>query len=99
MFADIALRRKDMENRRGELSRAISSPATLRRQARRAKCTLRRALADTLTVLTGRRRLSGSEKHDAAMRIVNRVICRKDGAEVVFMPGLFGENQATPASS
>ncbi len=96
VFADIALRRKDMENRRGELSRAISSPAAPVPSA--SEVYTEKALADTLKVLTADE-ITGSEKHDAAMQIVNRVVCRKDGAEVVFMPGLFGENQAIPGGS
>lgn len=86
-MADIAIRRKDIENRRGELSRQLTS-----RQSGCAddprKVVTETILEDTLKVLTSEA-MSGSEKHEAILHIVDRVVCQKDGAEVVFAPGLF----------
>ena len=36
--------------------------------------------------------LTGAEKNDVICRAAARVICQKDGADMVYHPGLFGES-------
>ncbi len=96
VFADIAARRKDVENRLGEIARVgtrRSQPADTGR-----KDTLQKALTDTRAVLLFDT-VPGREKHDTVMQVVQKVVCRKEGAEVVFVPGLFGENEDDPQKS
>jgi site-specific DNA recombinase len=91
VFADIAARRKDLENRRGELNRCLAS-AEADPEGRSDQAITQRALADALGVLTSGA-VAGNRKHDAVMQIVDRVVCLKTGAEVYFIPGIFGENK------
>ena len=87
VFADIAVRRKDLEGKRRALSGSPGRPKV--------------GKTDDSTVMTGLLRsalavlsdpaVPGSEKRTALSSIVERVICRKGGADVVFAPGLFDE--------
>jgi hypothetical protein len=49
------------------------------------------ALEDALTALTDEN-VTGPEKRDLLLPIVDKVICHKDGVEVIFAPGLFSPN-------
>ncbi len=89
-FADIAARRKDMEDRRGVLSVRLSSrPATSRAEAQTPLTA--RVLADAWRVLTDES-VPGATKRQILGTVVQKVICGKEGAKVVFVPGLFGED-------
>ena len=92
VFAQIAGEREGLEARRVSLARVTSA-----RQGGGAMAEpvdLARVLADTRRVLTSEF-VSGPEKRDALGLIIERVICQKQedghaGADVVFLPGLFG---------
>ncbi len=89
VFADIAARRKDMEERRGALNRAAKvqkSAGAVRQEAASRETFLR----DVQTSLTSPY-ITEAEKRALVGRVVEKVVCQKDGADVVFMPGLFGE--------
>ena len=96
VFADLAARRKDWESRRGELSRSVrAGEPKAKRGGEGAEATVqqeavhRQAVADVRRVLTSPL-VPGSEKRDALGMIVDKVICRRGGAEVVFLPGVLG---------
>jgi hypothetical protein len=72
IFADIAARRKDLENRRGELSRCVASVA-VDSDGRSDEALTQQALADALNVLTSEE-TAGSLKHGAVMQIVDRIV-------------------------
>ena len=90
VFAEIAESRKGLEERRDTLSRALAA----RRDGDAAPRTSDGEL--TAQVLENVRRVLTSphvtdlEKREAVMMVVERVHCRKDGALVTFLPGLFG---------
>jgi len=101
VFADIAARRKDMEDRRGVLT-------TLLRPAKSdMKCVRGAAQSEDVwaMMLTKARQVllspevPGVEKRKIVGTIVERVICDKSGATVYFLPGILGsgliENDAT----
>lgn len=99
VFADLAARRKDMEDRRGRLSRALTAqrPQAGAGGPRRGigepgEDLALKALADAALVL-GAPDVPGETKRDIVGMVVERVICRKDGAEVHFLPG-FGSQGA-----
>ncbi len=93
LFGDLAARRKDMEARRQALAH------DLRRQAGRpsaGKCSgaelaaFPGAALEEAWVLLSDPDVPGSAKRDVIMTLVERVICQKGGADVVFLPGVFG---------
>ncbi len=89
-FADIAAKRKDLEDRRG----------TLQQSLRRIGATAKPALSETGEAAIRARALEqmqrvlsspdveGSVKRAIIARVIDRVICRKGGAVVVFLPGV-----------
>lgn len=92
-FADIAARRKDMEDRRGRLSRALAAqrPQAGTDGPRRGigepgEDLSLKALADAALVLSAPD-MPGETKRDIVGMVVERVVCRRDGAEVHFLPG------------
>ncbi|MBV9848794.1 MAG: hypothetical protein JO250_03815 [Armatimonadetes bacterium] len=93
-FAQVAARRKDLENRRGEL-KALLGAGTAGPGARPQAVgeAVRRALEDVYQVLTAPE-VPGVVKRDALLPVVERVVCHKDGVEVVFAPGLFESEDA-----
>jgi DNA invertase Pin-like site-specific DNA recombinase len=99
IFADIASRRKDLEDRRGVLSVALSGSRAERQANKqsRTKTAVQTALVDAARVLTDPD-VPGVTKRDILMSLVDKVVCHKDGVEVHFLPGLFdgetGENSA-----
>ena len=93
LFADIAARRKDMEDRRGRVTALLSARREGRGQGRVQQVSeaLRRALEDAWQVLTDPA-VPGVTKRDILLPIVEKVVCHKDGVEVVFAPGLFSQS-------
>ena len=104
VFADLAARRKDMEDRRGRLSLVLTSATQTSRRPQPGANSLRRgvegpgedlalkALADAALVLSAPD-VPGETKRDIVGLVVEWVVCRKDGAEVHFLPG-FGPQGA-----
>jgi len=90
IFADIATRRKDFEDRRGVLSGALTGSRAERKSIgeARAKAAVEAALADATRVLTDPD-VPGVTKRDILMSLVDKVVCRKDGVDIHFLPGLF----------
>ncbi len=87
VFADIAARRKDLEGKRKVLCGSVGRPKAGKVEDSSVMAGL---LRSALAVLSDPA-LPGSEKRTALSPIVERVICRKGGADVVFAPGLFDE--------
>ena len=92
-FADMAARRKDMEDRRGRLVRALTAErpqagagGPRRGNGEPGEDLALKALADAALVLSAPD-VPGETKRDIVGMVVERVICRKDGAEVHFLPG------------
>ena len=91
VFADLAARRKDLEDRRGVLARQQAKGQGGAAQAPLEDAELvRGALADAERVLTDPE-VAGAKKRQILGMIVQKVVCGKEGARVVFLPGLFGE--------
>lgn len=87
MFADVAAWRKDLEGKRG----ALSGPLRVSKAGKKGDGgVMAGMLRAALTVLSDPD-VPGSEKRSALSPIVERVICRKGGADVVFAPSLFDE--------
>ena len=87
MFADIAARRKDLKGKRKALSGVPGRPKAGKTDDSAVMAEL---LRSALAVLSDPA-VPGSEKRTALSTIVERVICRKGGANVVFAPGVFAE--------
>ncbi len=87
VFADIALRRKDLEARRAALSGSHRRTKAGKKGDEAAMAGMLKAALDVLSDPN----VPGSEKRSALAPIVERVICRKGGGDVVFVPGLFDE--------
>lgn len=85
VFADIAARRKDLEGRRGALSGRARCPKPGKTGDGEVVAGMLKA---ALAVLSNPD-VPGHEKRSALAPIVERVVCRKGGADVVFAPGLF----------
>ena len=88
VFADIAARRKDLEGKRKALSGSTGRPKAGETDDGSVMAGL---LRSALAVLSDPA-VPGAEKRAALSPIVERVICRKGGADVVFAPGLFGDS-------
>jgi len=86
VFATIAARRKDMEDRRGVLVRA-SKP---QKAAGMSDADLATVLSDVHRALASPF-VTDTEKRDLVGRVIEKVICQKGGADVIFHCGLFGE--------
>ena len=92
MFTDIALRRKDSENRRGQISMALASGKEGRKKASQQNTSkaIQQALEEAWKVLSSPD-VPGVTKRDILLPLVEKVVLHKDGVEVVFIPGLFDE--------
>ena len=92
LFADLAVRRKDTSNRRGQVSMALASSQTDRKKTscQNVSKALQQALEEAWRVLSSPD-VPGATKRDILLRLVDKVILHKDGVEVVFVPGLFDE--------
>ncbi len=102
VFADLAARRKDMEDRRGMLRRALDRDRAaagpgVAASGRPSDEALRlQGLADLRLVLDSPD-VATARKRDLLGTVIEKVIPRKDGAEVVYLPGLLdgGEGEDT----
>lgn len=94
IFADIAARRKDIENRRGVVSLALTSSSGERKKTgqQRVSKAVQQALEEAWRVLSSPD-VPGHTKRDILMPLVDKVILHKDGVEVIFAPGLFEEGE------
>jgi len=93
MFADIALRRRELEARRIQLERPPAIRPMSRRKANLDAKDLRivaQAMEQAWRVLTSPD-VAGHVKRDLLLTLIEKVVCQKDGAEVVFLPGVFGK--------
>jgi hypothetical protein len=92
LFADIAARRKDLEDRRGWVKTALSQETGERKKIARQHVskTVQKALEDAWTILSSPD-VAGVMKRDILLPLVDKVILHKDGVEVIFTPGLFDE--------
>ena len=97
MFADIAARRKALHARRAASERSTNpvpaqKPAT-KRTARIKTPNMENALQafEQAWRVLNSPAIEGHIKRDLLLTVIDRVICQKDGAEVVFLPGVFGE--------
>lgn len=98
VFADLAARRKDLEDRRAVLARQ-TAPGRVAKTPPKDMESTRSALEDAWRVLTDEA-VPGATKRRLLGTIVQRVVCQKEGARVVFVPGLFGEgDEADPVES
>ena len=91
VFAGISARRKDMQDRRAVLVQTLdrghgAKPRERGEQEADMRLTV---LVDVHEALTSAE-LEGVEKRNLIGQVVDRVICHKEGAEVVFAPGVFG---------
>jgi len=93
VFAALAARRKEAQERRDVLAQSLSRVPGLKGRAVKREpdeAAIRASLlADVREALTSPD-VEGVEKRNLLGRVVDKVICRKGGAEVVFAPGLFG---------
>lgn len=78
-FADIALRRKDLENQRALLTATVRSKP----KAERGKNLRSQALSDVQTALTSEA-IATDEKRKLVRIVVAKVVCRHGGADVFF---------------
>ena len=92
MFTGIALRRKDSENRRGQISIALASSKESRKKTSQQNISkaVQQALEEAWKVLSSPD-VPGVTKRDILLPLVEKVVLHKDGVEVVFIPGLFDE--------
>lgn len=91
VFAELAARRALLQDRHGVLAQSLARAMGASQPGRgKKKADLKPAiLADVYEALTSEY-LEGVEKRNLIGRVVDRVICHKDGAEVVFSSGVFG---------
>ena len=92
LFADLAIRRKDNGNRRGQVSMALASSQADRKKTSHQTVSkaVQQALEEAWRVLSSPD-VPGATKRDILLPLVDKVILHKDGVEVVFVPGLFDE--------
>ena len=89
-FAGIVARRSELEARRRRLlSEALPRKPKREPSPAQAQGAVSRAMAAAWRVLTSDE-VPGVEKRDLLATIVEKVVCHKEGADVVFLPGVFG---------
>ena len=88
VFADIAARRKGLEGKRKALSSSPGRP----KAGKTGDGSVMAGLLRFAPAVLSDPSVPGAEKRGALAPIVERVICRKGGADVVFAPGLFGDS-------
>ena len=90
-FAELAARRTWLQDRRGVLAHSLArvTGAGQPKQGKKEADLRPAILADVYEALTSED-LEGVEKRNLIGRVVDKVICHKDGAEVVFSSGVFG---------
>jgi site-specific DNA recombinase len=99
LFTDMAARRKDLLaqlsgldvalRRSQKPQKSVDSKTETRTADPAAAERIRKALEDAYRVLTSEE-VPGAIKRDLLMTIVERVICQKAGADIVFRPGVLG---------
>lgn len=89
VFADLAARRKDLEDRRGALRRMFDARRPAGTDPGGGAELKAKALADVGRVLRSDK-VPAMVKRRAVMTVVEKVYCRRDGAVVTFLPGPFG---------
>ncbi|MGI4791187.1 MAG: recombinase family protein [Janthinobacterium lividum] len=89
VFAEIAVERKSLEDKQSALSRASRSrqPSQAVQQEQTGRETI---LRDVHMVMTSSH-ATDAEKRALVGRVIEKVTCQKDGADVMFVSGLFGE--------
>lgn len=90
VFAALAARRKDLEDRRGILTQQLRPAKPKAEKKAGGEDAAGAAVAAARRVLTSPN-VENTVKRQVLGAIVQRVVCRKDGARVVFLPGVFGE--------
>ena len=85
-FAALAARRKDLEQRRGELKQQTVPRATQKSLRMEQPAAL---LEKAYAVLTSPE-VPEAKKRDMVGSLIESVTCHKDGARIEFLPGLFG---------
>jgi len=96
VFGEMAARRKDMEDRRGVLRRVLNKDAGAGKGGARSSASSSASSDEALRLrgLADLRRLLDSpdvptaRKRDLLGTVIEKVIPRKDGAEVIYLPGL-----------
>jgi site-specific DNA recombinase len=92
LFADINARRKDLAARRRE-AEALAGRGSVAAAPMADPEAQAAAFREAWEVLTDPD-VPGVAKRDILQTLVDRVVCRKGGADVVFRPGVFGEQEA-----
>ena len=87
VFADIASRRRALEGERG----ALSGPPRRPKAERVGEGEVMAGMLRSALAVLSDPAVPGSEKRGMLAPIVDRVVCRKGGADVVFVSGLFDE--------
>ncbi len=93
-FADLAARRKDLEDRRGAIASRLDATGRTQKMAGppRAQPNThelgKQALSDMARVLSSDT-LPGREKRDLLGGVISHVICQPEGADVYYLPGVF----------
>lgn len=92
VFADLAARRKDMESQRGAITRKIGAAGqvkeTLKKPTRQEDAELaRQAFFDAARVLSSDA-IPGRDKRDLIGKLIKRVVCHPEGADIYYLPGV-----------
>ncbi|MBV9851042.1 MAG: recombinase family protein [Armatimonadetes bacterium] len=102
VFADLAARRKDMEGRRGALSRSVREAGRGKAAAPDGAALTRQALEDAWQVLTSPK-VPGAVKRDIVATVVEKVVPRREGERVItdvfFLPGVLGGTETLQTRS
>ena len=94
MFIEIAARRKALQQ---GLQSCLTPPEPRLRKKPRSEAATEAALLalEQAWRVLNSPDIEGHVKRDLLLTVIEKVICHKDGAEVVFHPGVFGENAGT----
>ncbi len=87
IFADIAARRKDLEDRRGSIARILAKGAEQGSKSMATPKIETKVVNDVALVLSSDS-IEGSKKRDVVGTVIDHVVCRPDGADIYFLPGL-----------
>ena len=102
LFADIAARQKAMQEQQKAASESVTRRVTGQGRARQKNAGPNlpaplKAMEQAWCVLTSEE-IEEHVKRNLLLTRIDKVICQKDGAEMIFLPGLFGkaEEEAEP---
>ena len=93
-FADLAARRKDLEDRCGAIASRLDATGRTQKMAGSPRAQpitqelSKQALSDMPRVLSSDT-LPGREKRDLLGGVISRVVCQPEGADVYYLPGVF----------